>query len=79
MDWEGAAALLPPLGFPPLQEPLALYWDKRRPLPRYAIGFGDMLAQHMRNVFPISRPSQSKTMAQKTVFGRRQPRSRRAR
>jgi LysR family nitrogen assimilation transcriptional regulator len=63
----------------PLQEPLALYWDKRRPLPRYAIGFGDMLAQHMRNVFPISRPFQSKTIAQKTVFGRRQPRSRRAR
>jgi LysR family nitrogen assimilation transcriptional regulator len=40
----------------PLREPLALFWDKRRPLPRYATGFCEMLARHMREVFPITRP-----------------------
>jgi hypothetical protein len=40
----------------PLREPLAVFWDKRRPLPRYAIGFYEMLAEHMRKVFPITRP-----------------------
>ena len=41
----------------PLREPLALFWEKRRPLPRYATAFADMLAQYMRDVFPISRPT----------------------
>jgi DNA-binding transcriptional LysR family regulator len=41
----------------PLREPLALFWDKRRPLPPYATAFCDMLAQRVREVFPISRPS----------------------
>jgi len=40
----------------PLREPLALFWNKRRPLPRYATAFCEMLAQHMREVFPITRP-----------------------
>jgi DNA-binding transcriptional LysR family regulator len=44
----------------PLREPLALFWDKRRPLPPYATRFGDMLAEHMRNVLPITRPSNRK-------------------
>jgi DNA-binding transcriptional LysR family regulator len=44
----------------PLREPLAVFWDKRRPLPRYATGFCEMLAEHMRKVFPITRPSVSK-------------------
>lgn len=41
----------------PLREPLAMFWDKRRPLPRYATAFCEMLAEHMREVFPITRPS----------------------
>lgn len=41
----------------PLREPLALFWDKRRPLPRYATAFCTMLAQYVRDVFPISRPA----------------------
>jgi DNA-binding transcriptional LysR family regulator len=41
----------------PLREPLALFWDKRRPLPRYAAVFCEMLAGHMREVFPVTRPS----------------------
>jgi len=44
----------------PLREPLALYWDKRRPLPRYAMAFSEMLAQYMREVFPISRPTKDR-------------------
>jgi hypothetical protein len=44
----------------PLREPLAIFWDKRRPLPRYATAFCEMLADYMRKVFPITRPSESK-------------------
>ena len=42
----------------PLREPLAIFWDKRRPLPRYATAFCQMLAEYMRDVFPITRPSE---------------------
>jgi DNA-binding transcriptional LysR family regulator len=42
----------------PLREPLALFWDKRRPMPSYATAFCEMLAQRVREVFPISRPSE---------------------
>jgi len=40
----------------PLREPLAVLWDKRRPLPRYATAFCEMWAEHVRKVFPITRP-----------------------
>ena len=41
----------------PLREPLAIFWDMRRPLPRYAQGFCEMLARHVHEVFPITKPS----------------------
>ncbi len=44
----------------PLREHLAIFWDKRRPLPSYATAFCAMLALYVREVFPISRPSVSK-------------------
>ena len=44
----------------PLREPLAIFWDMRRPLPRYAQGFCEMLARHVREVFPITKPSTAK-------------------
>lgn len=47
----------------PLREPLAIFWDKRRPLPGYATSFCEMLADHLRRVFPITRPSVSKQRA----------------
>jgi DNA-binding transcriptional LysR family regulator len=47
-------------GGKPLRERLAIFWDKRRPLPRYAAAFCEMLAEHARAVFPISRPSAPK-------------------
>jgi DNA-binding transcriptional LysR family regulator len=57
----------------PLREPLALFWDKRRPLPRYAVSFCDMLADQMRNAFPVTRPTQSKgiTKRRKVPSGKR--------
>ena len=42
----------------PLREPLAIFWDKRRPLPRYATAFCQMFAEYVRDVFPITRPSE---------------------
>jgi DNA-binding transcriptional LysR family regulator len=44
----------------PLQQPLAIFWDKRRPLPRYASAFCQMFAEHVSDVFPITRPSESR-------------------
>ncbi len=41
----------------PLREPLAIFWDARRPLPRYAAGFCEMLEEHVREIFPITLPS----------------------
>jgi DNA-binding transcriptional LysR family regulator len=41
----------------PLQEAYAVLWDKRRALPPYARDFCESLAAHVREVFPISRPS----------------------
>lgn len=43
----------------PLREPLAIYWDKRRQLQPFAVDFCEMLAQHMRALFPKSRPTGS--------------------
>ncbi len=41
----------------PLREPLVIMWDKRRPLAPYASTFCEMLAEHVREVFPITRPT----------------------
>ena len=41
----------------PLQAPLAVLWDRLRPLPRYAEGFPAAFAAHMREAHPISRPT----------------------
>jgi DNA-binding transcriptional LysR family regulator len=44
----------------PLRQPVAILWDKRRPLPRYATAFCQMFAEHVTEVFPITRPSESR-------------------
>ncbi|MCS3896171.1 LysR family nitrogen assimilation transcriptional regulator [Bradyrhizobium japonicum USDA 38] len=44
-----------------LQEPLTISWDKRRPLPRFATDYCAMLAEHMRETFPITRPTEPTT------------------
>jgi len=43
----------------PLPIALAVLWDKRRTLPRYAEGFADLLAAHIQQVFPDTRPALS--------------------
>jgi LysR family nitrogen assimilation transcriptional regulator len=43
-----------------LREPLTISWDKRRPLPRFATDYCGMLAAYMREIFPISRPTEPK-------------------
>jgi len=40
-----------------LREPLAIFWDGRRPLPRYGTAFCRALADYARAVFPVSKPS----------------------
>ena len=47
----------------PLQETLVVQWDKRRPLLPYAASFCEALAAHIREVFPITQPSNGKTRA----------------
>jgi LysR family nitrogen assimilation transcriptional regulator len=37
----------------PIQNPLAVVWNKRRPLPQYAQDFCRLLADHIRKLFPI--------------------------
>jgi DNA-binding transcriptional LysR family regulator len=41
----------------PLREDLVIMWDRRRPLPPYAMAYCDMLAEHVREVFPITGPT----------------------
>jgi len=41
----------------PLDEPLAMLWDKRRPLPAYAKVFCEMVAEHVQQAFPITAKS----------------------
>jgi DNA-binding transcriptional LysR family regulator len=44
----------------PIAEPLAVVWDKRRSLPRYARDFCESLAAYMRKVFQAGHPSPRK-------------------
>jgi DNA-binding transcriptional LysR family regulator len=41
----------------PLREPLAVYWQTRRPLPPYGQAFLGMLREYVREVFPVTRPA----------------------
>ena len=50
----------------PLREPLGAHWDKRRALPPYAGDFCETLAQHMRELLPISQPSKPRTALPRT-------------
>jgi DNA-binding transcriptional LysR family regulator len=47
----------------PLREPLTIVWDKRRPRPRYAADFCEMLAEYVREIFPITRPTSLRSNA----------------
>jgi LysR family transcriptional regulator, nitrogen assimilation regulatory protein len=41
----------------PLRDRFVIQWDKRRPMPSYAQNFCAELAEYMRKVLPITRPS----------------------
>jgi len=47
----------------PLRERLVIQWDKRRPIPSYAEGFCEQLAEYMSEVFPITQPLASNSSA----------------
>lgn len=42
----------------PVRDRFVLNWDKRRPMPSYAKNFCEALAAYMREVLPITRPSE---------------------
>ena len=46
----------------PIRERFAIQWDRRRPMPPYAESFCDALAKYMREVLPITHPTESKIM-----------------
>lgn len=55
----------------PLSQRLAVFWDKRRPLQRYAVAFNELLGRHVREWFPISRPSGPAEVGKKRARSRR--------
>jgi DNA-binding transcriptional LysR family regulator len=55
----------------PLEIALAVLWDKRRTLPRYAEGFSELLDQHIRRVFPILGPTRAAAAEAKTKSSRK--------
>jgi DNA-binding transcriptional LysR family regulator len=55
----------------PLREPLAVLWDKRRPLPRYATAFCQMWTEHVRALFPITQPTKLLAAVKRKQAGRR--------
>jgi DNA-binding transcriptional LysR family regulator len=55
----------------PLREPLAVLWDKRRPLPRYAMAFCQMWTEHVRALFPITQPTKLLAGVKRKQAGRR--------
>ena len=48
-----------------LREPLSILWDKRRPLPRYAVAFCEQWTAHVQEVFPITSPTDGKPIRKK--------------
>jgi DNA-binding transcriptional LysR family regulator len=51
----------------PLRIAVAVLWDRRRTLPRYAEGFADLLASHLREVFPAPLRARASVTGSDTV------------
>ena len=58
----------------PVRERYAIQWDKRRPMPPYAESFCEALAEYMREVLPITHPTESKMAARAGELRIRKPR-----
>ncbi|HKT18647.1 MAG TPA: LysR substrate-binding domain-containing protein [Stellaceae bacterium] len=54
-----------------LREPLAMLWDRRRPLPRYAVAYCEMLRDYARDIFPITAPGKMRKNSAKSRASRR--------
>jgi len=52
----------------PLRQGMLILWDKRRPRSGYATAYCEMLAKHVREIFPITRPSDPPTEAKRVVL-----------
>jgi hypothetical protein len=59
----------------PIQERVAIQWDKRRPLPSYAESFCDALVDYMSEALPITHPTKRKMQAREQL----RPKSRKRR
>jgi LysR family transcriptional regulator, nitrogen assimilation regulatory protein len=46
-------------GGKPIRERVAIHWDRRRPLPPYAVTFCEQLARYMHTVLPITKPTKA--------------------
>ena len=44
-------------GGKPIRERVAIQWDRRRPLPAYAVTFCEHLARYMEAILPITKPT----------------------
>jgi len=53
----------------PLRDRYVIQWDKRRPMPSYAQNFCAALAAYMRDVLPITRPSQGSGLSALSTSG----------
>jgi LysR family transcriptional regulator, nitrogen assimilation regulatory protein len=58
----------------PLRERYAIQWDKRRPMPPYAESFCEALAEYMRQILPVTRPTIDKSAAARKQAMVRKPR-----
>ena len=47
----------------PIRERVAIHWDRRRPLPPYAVTFCEHLARYMQTVLPITKPTKASRSA----------------
>jgi LysR family transcriptional regulator, nitrogen assimilation regulatory protein len=47
----------------PIRESVAIHWDRRRPLPPYAVAFCEHLARYMQTVLPITKPTKANRSA----------------
>jgi LysR family nitrogen assimilation transcriptional regulator len=52
----------------PLRQGMLILWDKRRPRPGYATAYCEMLAKHVREIFPITRASDPPTEAKRVIL-----------
>ena len=44
----------------PIRERVAIYWDRRRPLPPYAVTFCEHLARYVQAVLPVTKPTRAR-------------------